>query len=32
MDVVIQEIEGIEFDILFDPETNSTLLRARKME
>lgn len=32
MDVVIQEIEGIEFDSIFDPETNSALLRARKME
>jgi predicted DNA-binding protein with PD1-like motif len=32
MDVVIQEIEGIEFDNIFDPETHSTLLRARKIE
>jgi len=32
MDIVIQEIEGIEFDSIFDPETNSTLLRARRME
>jgi predicted DNA-binding protein with PD1-like motif len=32
MDVVIQEIEGIEFDKIFDPETNSALLRARKIE
>ena len=32
MDVVIQEIEGIEFDCIFDPETHSTLLRARRME
>ena len=32
MDVVIQEIEGIEFDSIFDPETNSALLRARKLE
>ena len=32
MDVVIQEIEGIEFDRIFDPETNSALLRARKIE
>jgi len=32
MDVVIQEIEGIEFDKIFDPETNSALLRARRIE
>jgi predicted DNA-binding protein with PD1-like motif len=32
MDVVIQEIEGLEFDRIFDPETNSALLRARKIE
>jgi uncharacterized protein len=32
MDVVIQEIEGIEFDKIFDPQTNSALLRARRIE
>lgn len=32
MEVVIQEIEGIEYAKIFDPETNSALLRARKIE
>ncbi|MBP1598069.1 MAG: DNA-binding protein [Acidobacteria bacterium] len=32
MDIVIQEIEGIEFDRILDPETKSALLRARKLE
>ena len=32
MDVVIQEIEGIEFAKIFDPETQSELLRARRAE
>ncbi len=32
MEVVIQEIEGIEFHKTFDPETKSTLLRARRIE
>ncbi len=32
MDVVIQEIEGIEFAKMADPETNSELLRARRIE
>jgi hypothetical protein len=32
MDVVIQEVEGIEFAKMPDPETNSELLRARKIE
>jgi hypothetical protein len=27
-----EEIEGIEFDKIFDPETNSALLRARRIE
>ena len=31
MDGVIQKIEGIEFDQILDPETNSALLRARKI-
>ncbi len=32
MDVVIQEVEGIEFAKIFDPETQSELLRARWAE
>jgi predicted DNA-binding protein with PD1-like motif len=32
MDVVIQEIDGIEFAKMADPETNSELLRARRIE
>jgi predicted DNA-binding protein with PD1-like motif len=32
MDVVIQEIEGIEFAKIFDPETNTDLLRAKRIE
>ena len=32
MEVVIQEIQGVEFVLMHDPRTDSQLLRARRID